>query len=155
MTVVLYGSPNKDGHTKKELGKILGEYTLIDAYNLDIDPCIDCKWCSHKPGCKFKDMGEVYELIKKTDKLVIASPLYFGALTPKLLNIISRLQTFYANKYYRSQKNPVIHETLLIVTAGGDYENMFDGVIQTYKLINDLFECKKTDMILVKNTDNQ
>ena len=154
MTVVINGSPNKDGFTKKIIESTVKEdYIDINAYLETIKACDDCKYCNTLPGCKWDDMDYIYDLLSKCDKLVIASPLYFGALSSKLHNIITRFQTFYSQKYYRKVDMFQIKESVLIVTAGGEYPDMFNGPIATMKILNMLFRVEKYTEVFKSNTD--
>ncbi len=156
MILVLNGSPNKDGYTTKVIKEqIKEEYIEIRAYDEVIKPCDDCKYCKYQTGCKWDDMDHIYELLSKCDKLVIASPLYFGALSSELLGIITRFQTYFSQKYYRELDLFTIDESLLIITAGGSYPDMFDGPRATMRLLNALFGVKKTEEVLIKSTDNE
>lgn len=64
-TLILNGSPRKDGDTVFLINKLLyrlqDEYKIIDCYTADIAPCIDCRCCREKLSCLIKDeMQEFY-----------------------------------------------------------------------------------------------
>ena len=85
-TIVFYGSPAKDSHTKHLLDETLsvleGEVKIVDCYNADIAPCKDCKYCFKKRGCSIKDdMTELYDYIDECDAVIIASPMHFGIVS--------------------------------------------------------------------------
>lgn len=125
-TLILNGSPRENGDTvsliKKVTEKIAGEYRIINAYRCNISPCVDCRYCWDHTGCAVKDeMQEVYEYIQECDNILIASPVYFSELTGKLLDLGSRLQTYYCSAVFRKEK-PVPKEKkgALILVGGGD-----------------------------------
>ncbi len=154
MILVLNGSPNKNGFTKEAIEEfVTGEYIEIRAYELDTKPCDDCKYCTKKAGCKYKDMDEIYRLIEECDEIVIASPLYFGTLSSEMMRVITRFQTYFSQKYTRKEKMFKIDRSKLIVTAGGSYPNMFDGVKSVMRLLNMLFCISDYEEILIDNTD--
>ena len=155
MILVLNGSPNKDGFTKKVIDNHFKDYKEIRAYEFDVKPCDDCKYCNYQTGCKWNDIEELYDLLQQCDHLVIASPLYFGALSSELLRVITRFQTFFSQKYHRELPLFTIPKSTLIVTAGGDYPNMFDGAVSTMKVLNMLFGVKEYNEILIKGTDKE
>ena len=66
-------------------------------------------------------MQEVYEYIQECDNVLIASPVYFSELTGKLLDLGSRLQTYYCAASFRKEK-PVRKEKkgAVILVGGGD-----------------------------------
>ena len=57
-TLVFYGSPHSNSHTKVLLDAMLeelhGEVKIVDCYKANIAPCKDCKYCFHKKGCSIK-----------------------------------------------------------------------------------------------------
>ena len=100
-TLILNGSPRINGDTssliKKFTEKKIDEYKIVDAYRCNISACLDCRNCWKNNGCSINDeMQEIYKYIQECDNILIASPLYFSELTGKLLDVGSRLQTFFA-----------------------------------------------------------
>lgn len=125
-TLILNGSPRIHGDTvsliQKITEKITGEYKMINAYRCDISPCLDCRYCWENSGCRIDDeMQEVYQYIEECDNILIASPIYFSELTGKLLDVGSRLQTYFCAAYFRKEK-PVIKAKrgAVILVGGGD-----------------------------------
>ena len=125
-TLILNGSPRENGDTASlinELKKRLtGEWKIVDAYRCNISPCIDCRYCWEHDGCAIEDeMQEVYRYIQECDNILIASPVYFSELTGKLLDLGSRLQTYYCAASFRKEK-PVTKEKkgAVILVGGGD-----------------------------------
>ena len=128
-TLIFNGSPRKNGDTAGLLSLLLeqlpGEKLVVEAYRCDISPCIDCRYCWKHPGCAIKDeMQEVYDYLEECDNIVIASPVYFSELTGKLLDVTSRLQTYFSARFFR--KETVLTKTKkggVILVGGGKGEN--------------------------------
>ena len=125
-TLILNGSPRANGDTVsliKELTKKLpGEYKIINAYQCDVSPCVDCRYCWEHSGCAITDgMQEIYDYIQECDNILIVSPVYFSELTGKLLDLGSRLQTYYCAAFFRKEK-PIAKEKkgAVILVGGGD-----------------------------------
>ena len=125
-TLILNGSPRANGDTAsliKELTKKLpGEYKIVNAYQCDVSPCVDCRYCWEHSGCAIADeMQEIYDYIQECDNILIASPVYFSELTGKLLDLGSRLQTYYCAAFFRKEK-PILKEKkgAVILVGGGD-----------------------------------
>lgn len=125
-TLILNGSPRITGDTtqliKNITANIAGEYRIVDAYRCNISPCVDCRYCWEKQGCAINDeMQEIYEYIQDCDNILIASPIYFSELTGKLLDVGSRLQTYFCARYFRKEE-PVIKSKkgAVILVGGGD-----------------------------------
>ena len=125
-TLILNGSPRENGDTasliREVIRKLPGDYKIVNAYRCSISPCVDCRFCWKHDGCSIQDeMQEVYEYIRECDNVLIASPVYFSELTGKLLDLGSRLQTYYCAASFRKEK-PVMKDKkgAVILVGGGD-----------------------------------
>jgi len=125
-TLILNGSPRPHGDTAALL-RILkenldGEYRQIDAYRCNISPCIDCRYCKTHSGCAIPDeMQEVYPLIQECDNIVLASPIYFSEVTGRVLDVCSRLQTYFCARIYRGETPiPKPKRGAVLLAGGGD-----------------------------------
>ena len=124
-TLILNGSPRITGDTsqliEKVTEKLWGEYRIVDAYRCNISPCIDCRYCWGKRGCAINDeMQEIYGYIQDCDNVLIASPIYFSELTGKLLDVGSRLQTYWCARYFRKEEPVMKKKGAVILVGGGD-----------------------------------
>ena len=125
-TLILNGSPRINGDTssliKKFTQKKIDEYKIVDAYKCNISPCIDCRHCWKNSGCSINDeMQDVYKYIQECDNILIASPLYFSELTGKLLDVGSRLQTYFCARFFRNEE-PIVKSKkgAVLLVGGGD-----------------------------------
>lgn len=125
-TLIFNGSPRSNGDTENLLKivkeNIVGEYKVVNAYRCNISACVDCRYCWENPGCAIQDeMQEVYDYIQDCDNILIASPIYFSELTGKMLDVGSRLQTFFCTKFFRKEV-PILKEKrgAVVLIGGGD-----------------------------------
>ena len=123
-TLILFGSPRPKGNTAallEALGRELrGEVKTVDAYRCGIGPCVDCRFCRKNPGCSVDDgMGEIYDFIRACDNVVIASPIYFSELTGRLLDVGSRLQTYFCATVLRGEAHPARPKRGGVILTGG------------------------------------
>lgn len=125
-TLIFNGSPRKNGNTAQAINRLLecinGEYKIIDTYNCNMLPCMDCRWCREHSGCCIDDeMQDIYKYIQECDNIAIASSIYFSELTGKLLDVGSRLQTYFSAQYFRNE-NPISKpkKGAVILVGGGD-----------------------------------
>ena len=159
MILVINGSPNKDSKTlsvTKEILKYSNEEIIyIDAYKVNVDSCDDCKFCNTKIGCiKRDDMDGIYDLMYKATSLIISSPVYFGGMSDQTMKIINRFQRFFEQKFtIRKGDIPTFNNLIFVSTQGGVNTDMFDGVIQTYKILGFLFRPDYSEIITVPSTD--
>lgn len=125
-TLIFNGSPRINGDTENLLKivkeNIVGEYKVVNAYHCSISACVDCRYCWENPGCAIQDeMQEVYDYIQDCDNILIASPIYFSELTGKMLDVGSRLQTFFCTRFFRKEV-PILKEKrgAVVLIGGGD-----------------------------------
>ena len=125
-TLIFNGSPRIHGDSSSLIQlvteKIDGEYRVVNAYRCHISPCVDCRYCWKNSGCAIKDeMQDVYQFIQECDNIRIASPLYFSELTGKLLDVGSRLQTYFCARFFRKEE-PIAKpkKGAVLLVGGGD-----------------------------------
>ncbi len=157
-TLIFNGSPRKKGNTStlvEELVRQLeGDVKIIRAYDCDVKPCVDCRFCWKNNGCAVKDgMQEIYNDIQESDNIVIASPTYFSELSGQLLAVLSRLQTYWCAKYLRHEV-PVAKKKRagIIVVRGG--EGMLSKGIETAKVLLSDMNAKSVGTIFSDDSDN-
>ncbi|MDP4090616.1 MAG: flavodoxin family protein [Bacillota bacterium] len=125
-TLIFNGSPRKHGDTMALISEFInhleGESMIVHAYDCNIQPCVDCRYCWENAGCYINDdMQEVYNYIQECDNILIASPLYFSELSGQLLAVTSRLQTYFCARFFRKVK-PIEKEKKggVMIVGGGD-----------------------------------
>lgn len=123
-TLILNGSPHPNGDTAALLSalksRLSGEITQVDCYRSNIAPCVDCRWCATHSGCAVRDdMQTLYPMIERCDCIVIATPVYFSLPTPPLLNVCSRLQTYFCQSFFRHAPVEIHPKRGGILLAGG------------------------------------
>lgn len=157
-TLIFNGSPRRQGDTQGLLdilcGKIGGECKIVDAYRADISPCVDCRYCWGHVGCAIDDgMQEIYDYICECDNIVIASPIYFSELTGKLLDLGSRLQTYFCARIFRKEAPIAKPKKGAVVLVGGS-NGSFDKAYSTARLLLDHMNCKDIlPALCANNTD--
>ncbi|MBU0993329.1 MAG: NAD(P)H-dependent oxidoreductase [Proteobacteria bacterium] len=136
----LQGSPRKNGNTDYLLSLFLNEaekkgadVEKIFVSGLNVTPCLGCVHCEEKGGCILRDktmIGDMYPKIRRADLIVMATPVYFYAMTAQLKLLIDRCQMFWSRKY-RFRVNDPGNKTkkgfLLSVAASGGKE-LFKGI---------------------------
>lgn len=123
-TLIFNGSPRPNGDTVTMIRALCealpGEAKVIDAYRVNVRPCIDCRRCWAQVGCVIEDdMQAIYRDIAEADCIVIASPVYFSCLTGPLLSLMSRLQVFYTARRFLGVRLIEGEKVGAILLAGG------------------------------------
>ena len=126
LTLIFNGSPRPQGDTAGLIdlltAKLPGEVKVIRTYSAGVSPCVDCRHCWEHPDCGIKDgWQEIDQLIRESDNIVIASPIYFSELTGPLLSLLSRLQQYWCARFFR-QEEPIEKPKKggVILVGGGD-----------------------------------
>lgn len=108
MNIVSFlGSPRAGGNTELLLNETLkgvdSSKHVIHFFRLnlmDIKPCQNCGGCDETGLCVVKDgMEDVYEAIRKADRIILASPIFFFGLTAQTKIMIDRCQAFWCQRY--------------------------------------------------------
>jgi multimeric flavodoxin WrbA len=108
MNIIAFcGSPRKNGNTElllKETVKGIedaGSTVQIFYLNvMNIKACQDCGGCNETGTCVFEDdMDLIYDAIRKADRIILASPIFFFALSAQAKLMIDRCQSFWCEKY--------------------------------------------------------
>lgn len=95
--VGISGSPRKQA-TEYVLNKALSdleeqgfETEMFTVRGKEIAPCKHCDYCLKKKECiKKDDMVEVYDLLRKADGIIMASPMYNGSISAQIKAIMDR-----------------------------------------------------------------
>ena len=121
-TLIINGSPRKNGDTQALIDAFVsglsGEYRIVSCDD-GISPCIDCRYCWEHDGCAVRDaMQEIYAYLADCDAVVLASPVWFSSLSGPALDIGSRLQTYFARKFFRRLSSPFKPKRGVILLAG-------------------------------------
>lgn len=157
--LVFSASPNKKGNTHNLMEKFLegleGNKEIIEVYDKKIGPCTDCKYCYKVESCAIKDdMIEVYDKIKKSDAIIIATPMYFSGVPAPLKALIDRLQVYWSKKYIRKDRSDIKPKRgVILVTGGCSWPNMFKPIEETLTFAMAAMDAKIEEKIYVESTD--
>ena len=127
--IAFLGSPRRDGNTElllKEVIKGVEEsgfnVQIFDLNSMNIQPCQDCGECDETGECiVHDDMEQVYEAIRIADRIILASPIFFFALSAQTKAMIDRCQSFWCEKYLLKKPIPegrFGRKGLLLVVGG-------------------------------------
>ncbi|MFC1666437.1 flavodoxin family protein [Candidatus Omnitrophota bacterium] len=130
------GSPRIGGNTDILLDKALegartkgADTEKIVLNNLKFSPCQECKDMKDNEDCILHDdMQKIYEKIRNTDALILASPIFFGSLSAQTKMMIDRFQCIWRAKYilkkdigFKKAKGAFIS------VSGADRKDFFDN----------------------------
>ncbi|MBI5665241.1 MAG: flavodoxin family protein [Nitrospirae bacterium] len=108
MNIVAFcGSPRINGNTelllKEAVKGIEAAGRTVQIFNLnvmEIKPCQDCGGCNETGMCIYRDdMDRIYEAIRSAHRIILASPIFFFALSAQTKLMIDRCQCLWIEKY--------------------------------------------------------
>lgn len=130
MNVIAFlGSPREGGNTElllKEAIKSIEESGfnahVFTLNTMNIMPCQNCGGCDETGICVYEDdMTQVYEAIRTCDRIILASPIFFSALSAQTKMMIDRCQAFWCEKYLLKKTIPAgkFGRKGLLILVGG------------------------------------
>ena len=125
------------------------EVIAINKYR--ISPCIGCNSCFRQTDnscCQKDDMPMVYDKLKHTDMLVIASPVYFYGISAQLKAVIDRCHNPLRDTFH-------IKKTALLLVGAATLPQLFDSIITQYRLCNSFFHLEDCGMVLARGAKDK
>jgi multimeric flavodoxin WrbA len=101
------GSPRRDGNTDYLLQQVIAgassqgaETKTIILSELNISPCRHCDGCIKTGKCMIDDdMQWIHNDLRESDRIVLASPIFFMGVTAQTKAMIDRCQALWVIKY--------------------------------------------------------
>ncbi|UCD65529.1 MAG: flavodoxin family protein [Deltaproteobacteria bacterium] len=143
--LVFLGSPRKKGNSEILTNAMLegvrqagGSPEIIRLCDLEISPCISCGGCDKTGKCVVED--DMIPLLKKiivTDKVILASPIYFYGITAQAKAFVDRTQALWNRKRLMQKSgewtdNPD-RKGFFISVAATKGSKIFEGAILTMR----------------------
>lgn len=158
--LVLYGSPHKNGNTKKALLTITKpletyyNFEIIDSFKENIQPCTDCGFCTKVARCKFDDFNHIDVSFRSCNLIVLATPVYNLSFPAPLKNIIDRTQLYF-NMKTKLKINPFSQkkEAILIATYGSCDNSCEELLLKQVQPFFKLLNATVMRSIFISNTD--
>lgn len=105
--VAFLGSPRVEGNTELLLNETIRavkeeghSVTLFRPSEMKLSPCLNCGGCEETGECIIEDdMVKVYKAIRKGERFILASPIFFFGLSAQIKALIDRCQSFWCEKY--------------------------------------------------------
>jgi multimeric flavodoxin WrbA len=165
--LILEGSPRKGGNTSvlldavgRGIARAGGSLERIRVAELEVAPCLGCGGCDKTGLCVVKDeMQALYEKITAARRLILASPIYFYALTAQLKAVVDRGQALWSRKSLAqkagSWRADPERKGFLVAVAATRGERVFEGAILTAKYFFDAADFVYGGELLVRGIDRR
>lgn len=135
----IVGSPRKAGNTEIMLKEALkaaqeagAEVELLRLAEKKIRPCDGCLSCGVTGKCKIDDdLMAVFKKMTEADGIIIASPVYFGSITPETKALIDRAGFYNREAHQRSAFTGKLGGALVVARRWGGLTS-FHQIIQFF-----------------------
>lgn len=129
VATVLFGSPRREGNTKRLLNFLLDELKkkgvvvrMLHLNDLNVRPCQGCLSCLDEGNCRIMDdMKDVRKYIYDSDILIFASPVYWFSVSSQLKLIIDRMMAFMDRNYNSRIRGKKV---ITLLTSGAKEEEV-------------------------------
>jgi multimeric flavodoxin WrbA len=163
--LAILGSPRRGGNTEILLDEALrgasnhgGLCEKVVLRDLKITPCLEIYKCAEDGICAIKDdMQTLFPKIAQTERLIIASPIFFYSVSALAKAMIDRCQSLWVKKYVlRLPVSPIAHRKgAFISVAATRGKKLFDGARLTIRYFFDAIDVTYSNELLVRGTDDK
>jgi multimeric flavodoxin WrbA len=142
--LVILGSPRRNGNSAilahqvaegaRHKGAIVESFYLN---GLNLKPCQGCERCQQDDanGCAVDDdMHRIYPVLRESDSIVIASPVYWFNISAQTKLFIDRLFAVGVGK-----KNLFAGKRFVIILTYGDADPFVSGAVNALRSFQDMF----------------
>ncbi|PWR70584.1 flavodoxin family protein [Methanospirillum lacunae] len=114
--LAISGSPLKNGNTSRLINAIVGDLEKSDITDLKVKeislagslirPCKSCRKCMKEGHCVLKsdDFSRIVRRMKKSDLIIIGSPVYFHDVNGQIKNLIDRSYSLWHERQLKGKK---------------------------------------------------
>ncbi len=130
----ILGSPRRGGNSEILLDKALEgaracglDAEKIILNELKFSPCRECAGCEKEGKCIVNDeMQIIYKKLDQAQRIILATPIFFGSLTAQVKAMIDRCQCLWVAKYVLGKKETGPKKKgLLILASAGNRSSFF------------------------------
>ena len=165
--LAFYGSPRRQGNTSRLLqsavrgardeGADVEEIVLRD---LKMSPCLEIYGCAKTGRCAIQDdFQQVYDKILACDGIIMATPVFFYAVSAHTKILMDRCQSLWVKKYWLEKESLPLNERsrkgLLISVGATKGKKLFEGIMLTTRYFFDAIDGALWKSLLYKDLDFQ
>jgi multimeric flavodoxin WrbA len=165
--IAIYGSPRRKGNTATLLKKAIegardagADVEEIVLRDLKISPCLEIYGCLQAGECAIKDDFQmVRDKILHAQGLILASPVFFYAVSAHTKMLMDRFQSLWVKKYW-VDKPPREQQTnnrkgLFISVGATKGKKLFDGMLLSIRYFFDVLDMELWKALLYRQLDFQ
>jgi multimeric flavodoxin WrbA len=166
MTIVaIYGSPRRRGNTSlllkqavdgaRQAGAAVEEIVLRD---LKMTPCLEIYGCKKDGRCVIQDdFQRVYDQLQACDALMLASPIFFYAVSAHTKILMDRCQSLWVKKYWIDKvpfgQGEIKRRGLFLSVGATSGRQLFDGALLSLRYFFDVLDMEVWRTLLYRRLD--
>lgn len=163
----IYASPRIRGNTDQLMDAFAegveaagGMAERIYLRNLKISPCREIYACKREGKCALQDdMQPLYESLRTSDAISLASPVMFYSVSAHCKAFIDRCQAFWCLKYLRLEtvnRSRLPERKGVFLSVGGSKgQKIFDGPLLTFRYFLDTLDAKPWKWLTYRQVDDK
>jgi multimeric flavodoxin WrbA len=165
--VAVYGSPRRRGNTAtllkqavagaQEAGARVEEIVLRD---LKLSPCLEIYSCKQDGECRIHDdFQKVRELVLSAGGLMLASPIFYYAVSAHTKILMDRFHSLWVKKYWvdRDRNRPAADRRRgLFISAGATRgKRLFEGTLLSVRYFFDTLDMDLWKSLLYRGLEHE
>jgi multimeric flavodoxin WrbA len=128
--------------------------------SLKISPCLEIYACRRVGRCALQDdMQPLYEALRETDAIALASPVMFYGVSAHTKAFIDRCQAFWCIKYLRKEavsRSALRERKGVFLSVGGSKgKKIFEGPLLTFRYFLDTLDAKLWKSLTYREIDDK
>ncbi|MBN2468898.1 MAG: flavodoxin family protein [Deltaproteobacteria bacterium] len=163
--LAIYGSPRRNGNTSlllreavkgaRDRGAAVNEVVLRD---LHISPCLEIYACKKTGRCAIKDdFQSIYDQLLASDGLMLASPIFFYAVSAHTKTLMDRCQSLWVKRHYLDKKpygkQPHKGKAIFISVGATKGRKLFDGPLLNMRYFLEALDMELWKSLLYRGLD--
>jgi multimeric flavodoxin WrbA len=163
--LAIYGSPRRRGNTSlllkravdgaREAGAEVDEIVLRD---LKMSPCLEIYGCKKDGRCVIQDdFQQVYDQLLACRALMLASPIFFYAVSAHTKILMDRCQSLWVKKYWIEKvpfgQGEIRRRGLFISVGATGGKGLFDGALLSLRYFFDVLDMEVWRSLLYRRLD--
>jgi multimeric flavodoxin WrbA len=163
--LAIYGSPRHKGNTALLLKKAVqgaieagAEVEEVVLRDLNMSPCLENYGCKETGRCVIQDdFQKVYDQLIACQGLMLASPVFFYAVSAHTKILMDRCQSLWVKRYWLEKtpigKHNTLRKGLLISVGATKGKKLFDGTLLSIRYLFDILDVELWRSLLYRSLD--
>ncbi|RJX35051.1 MAG: flavodoxin family protein [Desulfarculus sp.] len=163
--VAIYGSPRRQGNTAALLDQAVAGARSAGATveplvlrDLEMSPCLEIYGCKKDGRCVIQDdFQRVYDLCLASQGLMLASPIFFYAVSAHAKIMLDRFQSLWVKKYWIERRpfgqRHYTRQGLFISAGATQGAKLFEGALRSVRYFMDVLDMELVDSVLCRGLD--